>query len=461
MNNITLEKILKVCNGSFYGDNNLLNTSVSGITIDSRKVEEGFLFIPIKGERYDGNDFIDSAYEKKAICCLTEKRPKTNNHPYILVDSCFQAFKDLAEYYRSLFSAKVIAITGSVGKTTTKEMAVSILSQKYRVLKTQGNYNNEIGLPLTLLNIKEDCEVVVLEMGMNNFGEISRLSKMARPDVCVLTNIGVSHIENLKSREGILKAKTEIFEYMNKDGTVILNGDDDMLSTLKNSKLNAVFYGICNTNDIYADKIIDMGLEGTNCNIHFSDNNINVHIPSPGKHMIYNSLAAAAVGKALGLSNEEIKKGIETSVPASNRMNITKGDDITIINDVYNASPASVNAAIDVLCYSAGRKVCILGDMFELGEHSAQFHYDVGQYAALKNIDLIICAGNMAKHISLGAIENGNGCTVVYFYNQDIMINAISNLILKDDTVLVKASRGMQFENTVEELQKTIRILKY
>ena len=453
MKKITLREISKICNGHFFGNDDLLESSIKGITIDSRTVIEGFLFIPIKGERFDGHDFIDSVFEKNAICCLSEKMLDPKKYPFILVDSCFQAFKDIAEYYRGLFSVKVVAITGSVGKTTTKEMIASVLSQKYNVLKSQGNFNNEFGLPLTLFNLKEEHDVAILEMGMNNFGEISRLSKIARPDVCVITNIGVAHIENLKSRKGVFRAKSEIFEYMNKDAKVILNGDDDMLVTLKDSDLNPVFYGMSYANDTHAENVINMGLNGTSLEICLGKNRLSAHIPSPGKHMVYNALAAATVGNFMGLDNDQIKEGIESYVPISNRMNIKKVNGIILINDVYNSSPASVKAAIDVLCYSTDRKVCILGDMFELGENAPKYHYEIGKYAAQRKVDLIICAGEMAKHISDGASESNIISEIVYFPTQELMIDQLSIFIKVGDSVLVKASRGMHFEKTIECLE--------
>jgi UDP-N-acetylmuramoyl-tripeptide--D-alanyl-D-alanine ligase len=453
MKRVTLREITNICAGHFFGNDELLETPIKGITIDSRTAQEGFLFIPIKGERFDGHDFIESVFEKKAICCLSEQKLVSDKYSYILVDSCFQAFKDIAEYYRTLFDVKVVAITGSVGKTTTKEMIASVLSQKYNVLKSQGNFNNEFGLPLTIFNLNEKHEIAVLEMGMNNFGEISRLSKIARPDICVITNIGVAHIENLKSREGIFQAKAEIFDYMKKDAKTVLNGDDDMLITLKESTLEPIFYGLSEVNDTYAENVVNLGLDGTDLDISLGNSKFAVHISSPGEHMIYNALAAATVGSILGLCNDEIKRGIESYVSIDNRMNIKKINGITLINDVYNSSPASVKAAIEVLCYSTNRKVCILGDMFELGLNSATYHYEIGQYAAQKKVDTIICTGELAKYISDGACENKISSEVVYFSSQDEMIDCLGGIIKEGDSVLVKASRGMHFEKTIEWLE--------
>ncbi len=310
MKNMTLSNIAKACQGRLIL-NNHHDTTIKGVEIDSRKIEKDYLFIAHKGARVDGHDYIETAYTKGAIAVICEKAPANVDMPYILVNDSLTALKDIATWYRMQLDIPVIGISGSVGKTSTKEFVSSVLSQKYRVLKTQGNYNNEIGLPLTVLQIKEEHEIAVLEMGISDFGEMHRLSNIAKPDYCLLTNIGQCHLENLGSREGILKAKSEMFDFMNKDGSVILNGDDDMLSTIPQVKGKIPLrYGLSPNNHVYADNIISHGLLGSSCHIHIKDEIIPVKIPMAGRHMILNALAAAALGSVLGLTNAEISQGI-------------------------------------------------------------------------------------------------------------------------------------------------------
>lgn len=429
-------------------------TVIKSVTTDSRKITEGCLFIPLKGERFDGHDFINQAFEKGAVCCLSEKNIDCSG-VVIYVEDTRKALLDLASFYRGLFDIKVCAITGSVGKTTTKDMIASVLSQKYNTLKTQGNFNNDIGLPLTVFNLEEEHQAAVLEMGMNNFGEISRLTAVGRPDVAVITNVGVSHIENLGSREGILKAKCEIFESMDENGIAVLNGDNDMLSTLKGKeKLKTIWFGIEDKSGFYADNVTEKGIEGVSCTIHYKEKSIDVSISVPGSHMVLNALAAAAVGYCFGLSMEEIKKGIESFVPTGMRMEIKKMPcEVTLINDSYNANPVSTKAAIDVLAKSEGVKTAVLGDMLELGDFAEKLHFEVGQYAAEKRIDNIICIGKISESMYKGALSvKKEG--VKYFKSLDEFFdNGFNDLLIKDSTMLIKASHSMAFEKIAERLQ--------
>lgn len=453
MKPITLEAVAKAVNGKI-SDEKYNNIIIENITTDTRKIAEGDLFIPLKGENFDGHNFIQQAFESGALCCLSAENIETDK-PCIYVSDTRVALRDLAEYYISLFDIPVVGITGSVGKTTTKDMIASVLMQKYNVLKTEGNFNNEIGLPLTVFRITDDTEVVVLEMGMNSFGEIHNLSKIARPDIAVITNVGVSHIENLGSREGILKAKCEIFDYIKDNGTAILNIDNDMLRTLEGkTDFKTLWYGMENKKDIYADNIVKNGVESINCDIHINDEIFNVCIPVPGEHMVLNAMAAALVGKTLGLTTSEIKRGIEEFVPTKMRMAVFKTENgTTLINDAYNANPVSMKASIDVLTGVKGEKIAILGDMFELGDFAEKMHYDTGVYAAEKNIDKIICIGNISKSMYEGALSLGGNA--FYFETQeDFFENGFEKLINKGSTVLVKASRGMHFEKTAEKIQE-------
>lgn len=454
MKKLKLSVIAKACGGIFMGNTTEKELTVDHITTDSRQVKKGCLFIPLKGETFDGHDFIEKSYHNGAVCCLSETALDGVQRPYIKVDSCYQAIKDIAEYYRGLFTIPVIGITGSVGKTSTKEMIAAVLGTKYKVLKTQGNFNNELGVPLTLFGLEEDHEVAVVEMGISDFAEMTRLSKMVRPDICVITNIGDCHLENLVDRNGVLKAKTEMFTYRNKKGAIYLNGDDTYLRTITDAEgSKPCFYGLKENNDYWAKDIENKGIEGISCCLCFDHKQIQVTIPAIGTYMVSNALAAAAIGRQLGLSDEEIAKGIGSYKTVGSRDGVIDTGFITIIDDCYNANPNSVKSAIDTLCNFTGRKVCILGDMKELGENAKELHKAVGRYVAHKQIDVLIAIGEEAKEMAEGAKEKGS-TQVHYFLDVSTALSSLHPLIAKGDVVLVKASRAMKFEQIVVELQK-------
>ena len=455
MKHMSLQEIATACGGTYFGDNNKLSSEVSGVAIDSRKVEKDFLFVAIKGARVDGHNFIPQVMENGALCALSEKNLGNVPYSYILVNSCEQALKDLAEYYRLALDIKVVGITGSVGKTSTKEMIASVLEQKYSVLKTEGNFNNEIGLPLTIFNIREEHEVAVLEMGINEFEEMHRLAKVARPDICVITNIGFCHLENLIDRDGVLRAKTEMFDFMHDGAQIILNGDDDKLITVQNVKgVTPVFFGLSDHHNYYATDVHSLGLKGTSCTLHLPNGTVNATIHLPGAHMVYNALAGACVGYSLGLTNEEIQKGIENLVPVSGRNNLIETEDFLIIDDCYNANPVSMKASLDVLSNALGRKVAILGDMGELGEDEKILHYGVGAYAAQKEINLICCIGTLAQEFVSGVNSVTSESKTLYFATKEDFLSQIHSIVKKGDTILVKASHSMEFPEIVETLQK-------
>lgn len=460
MKGMTLRAMTKACKGIYHGDEDKLDMEVSDITTDSRKVSEGSMFIAIRGARNDGHDYIQSCLDNGALCCIAEQEMPYVSGSYIQVDSSLQALKDLAAFYRSQLDIKVVGITGSVGKTSTKETISSVLSTKYRVLKTLGNFNNEIGLPLTIFRLRQEDEIAVLEMGISDFGEMTRLAKIARPDIVVITNIGLCHLENLGTRDGILKAKTEIFDYMNPDGIAILNGDDDKLITVSDVHgKKPVYFGINTKEGFYASDIENLGLEGTQFVIHGTDlcdgvEEFQVHMPVPGEHMILNSLAAAAVGAMLSLTSAQIAEGIEKMQTIAGRNNIIKENGLLIIDDCYNANPVSMMASIDVLDTAIGRRVCILGDMFELGEKEKELHRSVGEHIKSKNIDICVTVGELAAYIAEGA----EGAAVIYkFATKDELFEILGTIIRKNDNILVKASHGMHFEEIVERLQ-TIKL---
>lgn len=455
MKYMSLREITDACGGQYFGDKAKLEIEVSGVAIDSRKIEEGYLFIPIKGARVDGHDFIPQVMEQGALCTLSEKQLENADYPYILVESCEAAMKAIAAHYRKALGIKVVGITGSVGKTSTKEMIASVLSQKYNVLKTAGNFNNEIGLPLTIFNIREEHEVAVLEMGINHFGEMHRLSKMAQPDICVITNIGLCHLENLIDRDGILKAKTEMFDFMKPNAKIILNGDDDKLITVKDVKgQTPKFFGLSTDLDAWGSDIHSMSLKGIGCTLHLGDEAIKTVIPIPGEHMVYNALAGALVGQELGLTAAEIKAGIESLVPVSGRNNLIETDALLIIDDCYNANPVSTKASLDVLSTADSRRVAILGDMFELGENETELHKGVGIHAATKDIDVLICIGGLSQNTADGAKGVSEKTQVHHFAAKADFFKVADQLLKQGDTILVKASHGMEFPEIVEYLKQ-------
>lgn len=458
MKNMTLNNITKACNGKLFNEGSVEETHIKGVVLDSRLVRKDFIFIATKGEKVDGHDYIDVAIEQGAIAVVCERIPSNETIPYILVNDSLQALKDIATWYRMQLNIPLVGITGSVGKTSTKEFVSSVLSQRYSVLKTEGNYNNEIGLPLTILQIRKDHEIAVLEMGISDFGEMHRLSAIAKPDYCLLTNIGQCHLEQLGSREGVLKAKSEIFDFMNRNGGVILNGDDDMLSTIHNvGGITPIRYGLNTDNDVYADNIITNRLLGSSYNLHIKGETLSVKSSTPGNHMILNALAAATIGHMLGLTDKEITQGIEQIQPVSGRNNIISHKNWTIIDDCYNANPVSMKAAIDLLDMADTRKVAILGDMGELGKSENQLHKEIGEYIASKNIDIIICVGKLSRHLYDGAKEllSDNSETLFHFDTQQELIIALPELLIKGDTILVKASHFMGFDNIVNLLGHT------
>lgn len=455
MKNMTLLNIVAACHGTYCGDNSLLEREITGVAIDSRKVEPGFLFVPIKGARVDGHTFIPQVMENGALATLTQEDLGETKYPYIRVASCEEALRLLAAFYRNSLDIKVVGITGSVGKTSTKEMIASVLSQKYQVLKTEGNLNNEIGLPLTIFQIREEHEVAVLEMGIDHFGEMHNLASMSQPDVCVITNIGLAHVENLGSRDGILRAKTEVFDHLKPGASVILNGDDDKLITISEVRgKQPIFFGMSGHPDAYADRIQNLGLDGTSCTLHLEGEDLRVHIPVPGNHMIYNALAGACCGMVLGLTADEIARGIESMKTIAGRTNLIKTDSFLIIDDCYNANPVSMKSSLDVLSYGLGRTVAVMGDMFELGEKERELHYNTGAYAAQKGIHVICCIGELSRNAYDGAKAFAKNSVVLYFKTRDEFLDKIENVVQKGDTILVKASHSMEFPAIVDRLKE-------
>lgn len=461
---------------------------VTSVVLDSRQVTEGGVFVATVGERVDGHKFIPDVFAKGASLVITEKTPEQveaeHGVPvdgwgsYLLVEDSFQALKDMAEAYRRTLFIPIVGITGSVGKTSTKEFIAGVLAEKYQVLKTEGNFNNEVGVPLTLLRIREHHEAAVVEMGISDFGEMHRLSKMVRPNVCVITNIGQCHLENLGTRDGILKAKSEIFDFMAEDGSICLNGDDDKLAAVQKVKgKKPHFFGLGENTaeEVYASDIVSKGLWGSDALLHFKaqnteihsanadaglpdaeENLLSVHVPLPGRHMVINAAAAACVGSLLGLTQEQLAEGISKVSAVSGRNHLIRLPHYTLIDDCYNANPVSMKAAIDLLQMADTGKTAILGDMFELGADSDALHAGVGAYAAQAGIDRIYCVGENAGHMyQAAAAAAGANQTVAYFAGRQQLEEALQaerdTMIPWGDTILLKASHGMQFEKLIQQ----------
>ena len=446
MRNLTLRNITKACHGEYRGPENLLDKEVAGVTIDSRKVKKDYLFIAIDGERVNAHKFIPDTIEKGALCVISHEDLGETDFPYILVESTGQALLDTAKLYRDSFDIKVVGITGSVGKTSTKEMIASVLSQKYCVHKTLGNFNNEWGLPITIFEMNEK--------GVNHFGEMRRLSSVASPDICVITNIGIAHLEFFKTREGILQEKSQMIQDMKSGGSILLNGDDDLLREMGPVKgVDPKFFGLGDNCQFRATNVKPLGLRGSSCTIHLpSGDSFDCIVPIPGAHMVQNALAGTAVGYQLGLTPEEIKAGIEGLPSIPGRNNIIQTDKIIILDDCYNANPISMQASLDVLNMAIGRKVAVLGDMGELGETGKELHYETGTHAGKIGIDVVYGIGELSKELVAGASEHG--CEAKWFATKADFLAEMKNLIKPGDNILVKASHGMQFPEIVEELQK-------
>ena len=447
MKNMTLFHAAQACGGKLCGVSDDTK-ELRRIVIDSRFVEPGDLFAAYKGERVDGHDYIPAAIEKGAACCLAQRVPEGVNGPVLLVDDVQAALEKIAATYRSELSIPMIGITGSVGKTSAKEMIAAVLEQRFRVLKTDKNLNNQIGVPMTISRIEPEHQVAVVEMGISGFGEMRALARIVKPTIGVFTVIGHAHLEFLHDRQGVLRAKTEMLEEMDDDALVIVNGDDDLLRALP-TRQRKLRFGMSEGCEVRAEEITVNSEGHSVCTIVCGERRFPVTIPSFGQHMVYAALEGAAVGFALGLSDEEIGAGIASFATVGRRSAVTETGRITLIDDSYNANPDSMKCGMDSLIPLKGRHVAVLGDMLELGEQEKEMHLDVGRYAARKGIDLVLCQGPLAKELAAGAGERGR-----WFETKDELIAALPGLIREGDQVLVKASRGMHFEEIAEALKE-------
>ncbi len=461
MKNIFVKDIVRVCQGKLlYGNDDI---ACENFSRDSREIKEDDVYVGIKGDTFDGSKFYLDALEKGAKVCILqdididlEKLKNYNDIAIVLVDDTILALQQIATYKRSLYNIPVVAVTGSVGKTSTKDIIASVMGEKYNVLKTEGNYNNHIGVPLTILRLK-DHDALVVEMGMSALGEISVLTKIAKPTTCVITNVGTSHIGELGSRENILKAKLEILEGMEQGGTLIINNDNDMLNMWKkqNNVYKVMTFGIENESNLMA-KNITLNADGSTFDVKINDKNYSVKVPVGGKHFVLNSLCALSVGIINGIEPEKIIEGIAKFELTKNRMDVEAlPNGSIIINGAYNASFDSMKSSLEYLSNLSGRKIAVLGDMLELGEFSEELHRNVGKEVVNSNVDILFVCGKEAKFISDEARKNGMNNSNIFEYDElDKLIVELKNTIKKDDNILIKASHGMQFNNVVQELKR-------
>lgn len=440
---LTLNEILAATGGRAVGT--LPEGLVKDITLDSRTASHGSLFVALKGERVDGHSFV-SGLSGKAMAALVEHETE-GAIPQIVVSSTYKAVGAIGAYIRNRSGVIVVGITGSVGKTSVKELTASVISQRFSALKTEKNHNNELGLPMTLFRLEEENEVAVLEMGISYFGEMDRISRIARPDIAIFTNIENVHTENLIDRDGVLRAKTELVANM-RGNTLILNANDDKLASYKlpNGK-KAVYYGFDRHCFVSASEIAFDGMESTSFTLHVGADSIEVDLPASGSHMVLDALAAAAAGHELGLTMQEIKSGLESFKNVGGRMEKLRYNGALILNDCYNASPTSMEASLNVLAKAHGRKFALLGDMLELGERTEELHAGIGRLCAELKLDGLVTVGRLSSNIAEAA--RTNGLENVMTLTPEEAAKHFKATLREGDSLLVKASRGMALENVI------------
>jgi UDP-N-acetylmuramoyl-tripeptide--D-alanyl-D-alanine ligase len=448
-----------------------LEQKLTDVIIDSRQARPGSLFVALKGERGDGHDFVADAFERGAIAAIVEREldigywvldTSISDLQYLIsniqLPACFivedslKALQQLAAYWRSRHTPRVVGVTGSVGKTTTKEVIYSVLSQRFRTLKSEGSYNNEIGLPLTLLKLEPSHQRVVLEMGMYYLGEIAELAAIARPHIGVVTNVGPTHLERLGTIERIAQAKTELVEALPDDGVAVLNGDDPWVRQMAaKTKAKVFYYGLDETCDLWVSHIESQGLEGIRFRFHHGSETIHAKVPMLGRHSVHTALAGAAVGLVEGQSWEEIMNGLRGA--AQLRLVVVPGlRGSTILDDTYNASPASTIAALNLLEELDGRKIAVLGDMLELGPYEEEGHRKVGR-RAMDVVAVLITVGQRGRLIAEEALACGMEEERVFIEeDNDSAIARLREIVALGDIILVKGSRGMRMEEIVEAM---------
>lgn len=453
MEKLTFEEIVKAVHGKIIINNNFHKYNY--VSTDTRKICENSIFIALKGENFNGNNYIADASKKGSNLCIVDEINFKNEElqdytSVILVENTRKALLDLAEYYRNKLNLKVIGITGSTGKTSTKDLTAAALGSKFKVFKTKGNFNNEIGLPLMIFELDNSYDVAVLEMGMSDFGEIHRLAKTARPDIAIITNVGISHIENLKTRENILKAKMEITDFFTEESILIINNENDLLATIEEKDYKLIKTGVENQLDYKAENI-ELGESYVKFSLENDNKEEKFKIDVPGKHNVLNALLAIAAGRVLDIGYDELKEGIKNLNVTSMRLDIVRANNYTIIDDCYNASPDSMKAALEVMNTLKGnRKIAVLGTMRELGDESHKAHKEIGEYAAKMGVDKLIAVGDYNSSYKEGFNNDEN---FKMFSSNTEAIKYLEELIKDEDIILIKASRSMKFEEIVKKLK--------
>ncbi|MDK0625658.1 UDP-N-acetylmuramoyl-tripeptide--D-alanyl-D-alanine ligase [Clostridium perfringens] len=447
---LNLQEIVKATKGALLKEADV--KEIKAVSTDTRKIEEGTMFIALKGENFNGNNYVLDAFNKGAKIAIVDEVKCDLNElkedvALIKVENTGRALMDLAKFYREKLGLKVVGITGSAGKTSTKDLVAAVLSDKYKVFKTKGNFNNEIGLPLMILELDSTYDVAILEMGMRGLGQIRELAEIASPDLGIITNIGISHIEILKTRENILKAKMEIATFFDKNNTLVVCGNDDFLGALPEAEYKIVKTGVGENFEIGAKNIALKELS-SKFTVYDGEKEEEFSLDMPGEHNISNLMLGIAIAKELGVSFEEMKRGLKNIEATSMRLELIKKDGFSILNDCYNSSPVAVKSAIDVMKNIEGkRRIAVLGTMRELGHKSEEAHEEIGKYAKENGIEKVLCFGDFSENIKEGY---GEGCTV--YKNKEELINDLLNIICEGDIILVKASRSLKFEEITKAL---------
>lgn len=447
---LNLQEIVKATKGALLKEADV--KEIKAVSTDTRKIEEGTMFIALKGENFNGNNYVLEAFNKGAKIAIVDEVKCDLNElkedvALIKVQNTGRALMDLAKFYREKLGLKVVGITGSAGKTSTKDLVAAVLSDKYKVFKTKGNFNNEIGLPLMILELDSTYDVAILEMGMRGLGQIKELAEIASPDLGIITNIGISHIEILKTRENILKAKMEIATFFDKNNTLVVCGNDDFLGSLPSAEYKIVRTGVGENFKIGAKNIALEELS-SKFTVYDGEKEEEFSLDMPGEHNISNLMLGIAIAKELGVSFEEMKRGLNNIEATSMRLELIKKDGFSILNDCYNSSPVAVKSAIDVMKNIEGkRRIAVLGTMRELGHKSEEAHEEIGKYAKENGIEKVLCFGDFSENIKEGY---GEGCTV--YENKEELIKDLLNIICDGDIILVKASRSLKFEEITKAL---------
>ena len=449
-----LGEIAEMLGGSLC-DPNYKDVKISGVSTDSRTIQENNLYIPLVGEVFDGRLFVKECEDKGASAFLIDRDYEIKNNisiPYIRVDDTLKALQDLARSYRKELNVKVIGITGSNGKTTTKDLLYEVLSTKYKTQKTIGNLNNEIGVPKTILSLNEDTDVAVVELGTDKFGDISLTSNIALPDIAIITNIGDSHLHNLKSKEGILKAKMEIVEGLSDDGIFIYNGDDEtMKKEIDSYKVDQkmISFGLEETNDFLVKEV-----PTTPAKVSFIHDDETYDIPLLGRHNIYNGACCLLIANILGLDANEVKSGLVKVRPANNRSSMIELDGFDVLDDSYKSNPQSLRSGLATckLLDGYNNKIVVLGDMLELGDKEDELHYEVGLDIDPKDIHYCLFFGNLSYHMYKGALNNFPKDRAFHFTDKDDLIDKLKSLVTKSTLVFVKGSHGMHMEEIIESI---------